>query len=127
MTSKEIPIHQLHKSPIRHAELPPALVERVERVVLALSEVYPSSLAEWLDDLQRDVHPEQEVLWWENLTRGYVSYRDRKNLNIDQRHAAFQVFFAIAMDNRGEAISGLAALPEGALADIEAILRNQGI
>jgi hypothetical protein len=59
MSFKNIPLDELEPSPIRHTKLPPALVARINAVYLALHDVYPSSLADWLEDFQRDLHPER--------------------------------------------------------------------
>src|SRR6266851_1639464 len=55
----------LKPGPIRHQQLPPELMTRIESLRSTLDEVYPMSMGEWLDGFQRDAHPEQEVIWWE--------------------------------------------------------------
>lgn len=127
MRSKRIHLGELEPGPIRHADLPPALVARVKDLCLALHEVYPSSLADWLEDFQRDLHPEREIVWWERLTRCYLAYTGNRDLGAEQRQAAFKVLFNVCMSAGPEIFSNdLAALPNGALADLEAILREQG-
>jgi hypothetical protein len=108
-------------------ELPPALVARIIDLRLALDEVYSSSLEEWLDDFQRDVYPEPEVLWWERLSRSYLAYRDKRDLSAEQRQAAFKTLVNVSMGGRPEMLSvDLADLPEGAIEDLELILGEQG-
>jgi hypothetical protein len=58
---------------------------------LALHDDYPSSQADWLGDLQRDLHPEREVAWWERLAGPYVAYTRNRELSARQRTAAFNV------------------------------------
>jgi len=63
MRSRNIRLAEVEPAAIRHAELPSALVARINDVYLALHDVYPSFQADWLGDLQRDLHPEREVVW----------------------------------------------------------------
>jgi hypothetical protein len=69
MTKHRRRLDQLKPGSIRHEELAPALVARIEWLKLTLDEVYPQSMAEWLDGFQRDVNPEPEVVWWERLIK----------------------------------------------------------
>jgi hypothetical protein len=102
-------------------------VARIKNVHLALEEVYPSSLADWLDDFRRDLHPEQEVVWWEHLAVCYLTYRNKRDLSAKQRQTAFKILLSITMGAPPDALSAdIAALPEGALADIQALLQEQG-
>ena len=51
-----------------------------------------------------------------------------RDLSAEQRQAAFKVLLNISMGNSPEMLSnGSAALPRGALADLRAILREQGL
>ena len=127
MSQQNIRLDELEQGPVRHAEFPPALVARIKNVHLALEEVYPSSLADWLDDFRRDLHPEREVVWWERLAECYLTYRNRRDLSAKQRQTAFKILLSITMGAPPDALSAdIAALPEGALADIQALLQEQG-
>lgn len=128
MSHSNIPLDELDPSPIRHAELSPDLVARVKDIQATFDEVYPSSLADWLDDFRRDLHPEQEVLWWEHLAQCYIAYRDPHDLNAKQRQAAFKILLNISLGGRPLSLSADAAiLPEGALADLQTLLREHGL
>jgi len=92
-----------------------------------LREAHPSSLADWLEAIQRDTHPEREVAWWERLARSYVAYTGKRELTADQRKVAFNILLNISLEGSPEMRSnGLASLPEGALAELRALLREQG-
>ncbi len=93
MTEKRVKLDELKPGPIRHEELPPALVTRIESLRLTLDEVYPQSREKWLDGFQRDVNPEPEVVWWERLAQCYVEYSRRNKLNVYQKIAAFKSHF----------------------------------
>ena len=54
-------------APLRHADLPSDLIDRIRKLQPAFAEVYPLSLKEWLDGFQRDTNPEREVMTWETM------------------------------------------------------------
>ena len=83
----------LKPGPIRHEQLPPPLIARIESLRSTLKEVYPQSMAEWLDGF----HPEQEVIWWERVARYYVDYTRHHELQGDQRKPAFNVICKLAL------------------------------
>src|SRR2546427_10945245 len=114
----------LKPGPIRHEQLPPSLIARIESLRSTLEEVYPRPMAEWLDGFQRDAHPEQEVLWWERLARCYVDYSRQSELNTEQRQSAFNVICKIALGaGAGDLVADLAHLPADAVDEILAIMR----
>jgi hypothetical protein len=118
-------LDELKPGPIRHAELPPALVARIEWLKLTLDEVYPQSMAEWLDGFQRDVNPEPEVVWWERLAHCYVEYSHGQELSVGQKQAAFRVILKLALGSAAEQIStDLTDLPPDALEDILRIMQR---
>src|SRR5947209_18336965 len=90
-------VDEIKPGPIRHQELPPALVARIEWLRLTLEEVYPQSMAEWLDGFQRDVNPEPEVVWWERLAHCYVEYSQGQELDPREKQAAFRVIIKLAL------------------------------
>jgi hypothetical protein len=115
----------LKPGPIRREQLPPPLIARIKALCSTLEEVYPQSMAEWLDGFQRDAHPEQEVLWWERLARRYVDYTHHHELQGEQRKAAFNVVCKLALGASAVDLSGdLASLPRGALDEIVAKMRS---
>ena len=56
---------EVQQGPIRHETLPDELISRVRLIRAALLSVYPNSMEFWLDGFKRDVHPDQEIMWWE--------------------------------------------------------------
>jgi hypothetical protein len=128
MRQQNIPLDELEQGPIRHPELSHALVARIKKVQLALDEVYPSSLADWLDDFRRDLHPEEEVVWWERLAQCYLIYRDERVLSASQRQPAFKVLLNISLGGHSDSLSADATiLPKGVLGDLQALLREHGL
>src|SRR3982750_1221292 len=118
---------ELKPGPIRHLELPPALVARIDLLRSTLDEVYPQSRAEWLEGFQRDTNPEWEIQWWEGLARCYVEYSGKRALNLEQRKKAFNVMFKLLFGSTVDDIMPeLVGLPSTALDDISDILRRMG-
>jgi hypothetical protein len=125
MTKHRRRLDQLKPGSIRHEELAPALVARIEWLKLTLDEVYPQSMAEWLDGFQRDVNPEPEVVWWERLAHCYVEYSQQHELTSVQKQAAFRVVIKLALGSAADQIStDLADLPPSALEDILGIMQR---
>jgi len=101
MSQQRLRPEDLKPGPIRHEQLPAALIARIGSVRQVFAEVYPLSMAEWRDGFQRDAHPEQEVQWWERLARCYVEYISQKQLNREQRKAAFSLIFRLGLGASG--------------------------
>jgi hypothetical protein len=115
VTRKQIPISQLKRSPIRHEKLSRSLTARINYLQQALEEVYSQPIEKWLDEFQRDMNPESEVVWWERLTRCYVAYTEPKDLSHKQKQAAFKILFTLGMGNHLKGVSAeLECLPAGA-------------
>ena len=125
MTERRVSTSDLKAGPIRHAELPPALVERIDSIRLNLEEVYSVPMENWLDGFQRDANPEREARWWEQLARWYLQYTSQKELNAEQRKSAFKVITGLALGSTTEEVTiDLAALPSAALDEMLAIMRR---
>ena len=126
MAGKRIDPAKLKRGSVRHAELPLALVARINYLHSSLFEVYPQSMAEWLDAFKRDAHPESEVIWWERLALLYLTYSEEKDLNAEQKQALFKILFKIGMGSDVQAQDAeLARLPKGALSEILAMTRER--
>lgn len=125
MRQKRVSTKDLKPGPIRHEQLPPSLIARIEALHSTLEQVYPQSMAEWLDGFQRDAQPEGELLWWERLARCYVDYSSGNELNAEQRQGAFDVICKVALGaNAVDLGADLAHLPTDAVDEILAIMRN---
>jgi hypothetical protein len=120
-------LDELKSGPIRHQELPPALVARIEAIRSVLDEVYPQSMAKWLDGFQRDIKPEPEVRWWERLARCYTEYNRSHDINAEQRQALFNVMLKLLLGLPKQDITpDLAKLPSTTPDDILEIMRRMG-
>jgi hypothetical protein len=95
MNEERIKLEDLKPGPIRRTTLPPELLSRVETLRSVLADVCPISGEQWRDNLQRDLNPEQEVLWWERLAGCFTGFVARRDYSTDQRQAAFKVIFGL--------------------------------
>lgn len=67
---------QLEKGPIRHEELAPELVERIEALACIFTDVLPGTPEEWVEEFRRDAEPESELALWEHIADRYVHHVD---------------------------------------------------
>jgi hypothetical protein len=82
-------------------------------------------MAVWLDGFQRNVAPEREVLWWEDLALSHLEYSRHQELDAEQKQAAFRVIIKLALGSAAEEVSAdLANLPAVALNDILGTMRT---
>ena len=71
--------------PIRHPELPAALIERIRRLEETFVEIYPVTHEEWLDGFKRDANPEREIAIWEYMASAYTQFLSTGNFDTDTR------------------------------------------
>jgi hypothetical protein len=58
----------------RQSKLSDDQVVRVKRLKASLAEVDSSSLDKWIEDFEKDLHPEAEIRRWESIAEAYRSY-----------------------------------------------------
>lgn len=71
--------------PIRHPELPAALMKRIRRLEEIFVEIYPATHEEWLDGFKRDANPEREIAIWEYMASAYTQFLNTGNFDTDTR------------------------------------------
>ncbi len=81
----------LERGPIRHASLPPRLVERVTAFEPVFADVYPITHQEWLDGFQRDEHPSREIATWEQIAKALTQFTADRNPTKEVRREAFNL------------------------------------
>ena len=90
MKTKKIKVSDIKIGPIRQEVLPDGFVERVQKYKEILKEVETSSLEQTLSNFQRDLHPERELLIWENIAHFYkISLRDNPNWTSKDKKQTF--------------------------------------
>jgi len=116
----------IRPGPIRR-QLSPELVLRIQAVRAAVAEVCALTEEEWQDAFKRDANPERELLWWERVAGCYTALVAARVFSPDQRLAAFNVIFGLFSGLDSDQMqSDLAKLPESAMDDLEAIVRQLG-
>ena len=72
---QEVPIEDLKQGPIRHEKGLSPLLEEIARFIFSKVGhlVYPT-FEQWELGFMRDMHPEREILVWENIARIYDLY-----------------------------------------------------
>lgn len=75
----------LKLGPIRHAQLPPALIERIRALEPVFADVYPITHEKWIEGFQRDVHPEREVAIWEQIAIAFSQFTSGRTLSLEVR------------------------------------------
>ena len=64
---KKMPLNELKAGPIRHHDLPESLLIRSRNVHFALRGIVPMTLEKMIENFQRDLLPENEVVVWERI------------------------------------------------------------
>lgn len=98
------------------------LLGRIRLIRAALWEVYPQSMATWVEGFERDARPEDEVGWWERLIACYLEYVAAMRIAPPQRRRVYDVLLGIANGACQEGLlEPLAVLPPDAFETLEAL------
>jgi hypothetical protein len=101
---------------------------RIERVAAALQEHDASTLAEWLDNMSRDHHPEVEISIWERVASVYeAEVKARPRADQAERHLIYGVLVSASMlpSDRCTAGTILSMFPAAkGLADLERVINS---
>lgn len=87
----------LRAGPIRHDELSPELIERITKVQQVFKEVDASPLPEWIDNFQRDQHPEREVAIYEAMARAYTAFCNGRPLTLEAKREVYAIVLKRSM------------------------------
>lgn len=68
---------ELRPGPIRHASLPPDLLEQVEAIYDVIGKYLNTTLEQFEINLMRDMSPEDEVATWASITAAWLTYHER--------------------------------------------------
>lgn len=63
---------QLKIGPIRHEQFTKDILTRIRLIRIALFDVYTHSFEYWLGGFQRDMHPVNEIIFWERTAACYM-------------------------------------------------------
>jgi hypothetical protein len=110
-----IEMKKLKPSPVRRETLPEHLVRRIRLVRAALLYPHPMTMDLWMDGFKRDMHPEQELAFWEHIAACYLEYITLYRLSPEQHKAAFWYLFATANGDGPELARHATLLPPDSL------------
>ncbi|MHB8957351.1 MAG: hypothetical protein ACYC4U_30680 [Pirellulaceae bacterium] len=68
---------ELRPGPIRHASLPPELLEYIEAVYHMIGPYLNTTLEQFEIGFMRDAHPAREVAVWCGITAAWVTYHNK--------------------------------------------------
>ncbi|WBA42192.1 hypothetical protein [Hymenobacter canadensis] len=96
---------QIHIGTVVHDSLTKQQVEQITRIQATFAEVYPVSLAETINNFQRDVHPDREIAVWEMMAAAYTRYLSNQShpLGLPHRKEAFTLLLMRSMMPAAEA------------------------
>jgi TIR domain-containing protein len=87
---KEMRASDIKVGPIQHETLSPDLISRIRLIRASLLDVYPHSMAFWMDGFKRDSHPSSEIAHWEHVASVYLEYLEMaKPISDEQRQKSF--------------------------------------
>jgi hypothetical protein len=73
---EHVDLSQLRPGPIRHASLPPALLEQIQAVFDVIGLYTGMTLEQFEAGFMRDMHPESEVALWCRITKAWLAYHE---------------------------------------------------
>ena len=73
---EHVDLSQLRPGPIRHASLPPALLEPIRAVFDVIGPYIGMTLEQFETGFMRDMHPESEVALWCRITKAWLAYHE---------------------------------------------------
>ena len=82
-TTTKVDISTLHQSPVAHATLSPAQLEKLKFIYTTFSEVQPSTLEETITDFKRDQNPDDEIAIWMSMANAYQKFVQEKGIGLD--------------------------------------------
>ena len=110
MTTKNIKLSDLRPGPIRHPELPAAIIGRIQAFKKILVDVDTTTLETAVDNFRRDQHPENEVEVWERIAKMYelfLAHNPTDDLAAKTEVYRVLVGASMGMDDFGETVHHL--------------------
>jgi hypothetical protein len=91
-------LDDLKKGPIRHHDLPAALLVRIQNIWFATRDVFSWSLEDFVENFQRDLRPEGEIEVWERITSALHIATDILNTDaLEVRTIVFDILLHFSM------------------------------
>lgn len=98
MEIKKVKVTDLKEGPIRHQALPAGFIQRVKDFKKVLEEVETSSIESTLENFQRDLDPESELVIWEHIASLYQwTTIANTGLSLEQKKEVMSVILGLSM------------------------------
>lgn len=75
--SENVDPSKLRQGPIRHESLPPELLEQIKHIHDLIGKYIGMNLEKFEIGFMRDMHPENEVALWGNITAAWIAYHEK--------------------------------------------------
>lgn len=93
-----IKLSKLKQGPIQNEVLPNGFIGKVMQYKEILKEVETSSLEEAINNFQKDLHPERELLLWQSIARCYEAELIRNpTTSLGQKKGLFKSLLAATL------------------------------
>lgn len=89
----------LKRGPVQHTTLPQALVTRIQYLHSVFHRYDKMPLKTWLENFQRDLRPEREIVIWEAMARAHNAFAE-KHPGLDD-DAMFEVYSVLLRCSMG--------------------------
>jgi hypothetical protein len=91
----------LKVGPIRHHDLPPSLLVRIQNIHFIFGKLMKTSLEEMIENFQRDLQPEQEIEVWEYIvTALHLAMSTLNRKDVKTKKKVFEILLQISLGNR---------------------------
>jgi len=91
-------------SPYRHKELPPALLKRIRATTDVFEKVDGLSYEKAVDLYKRDLNPEENLVLWEEMVKGYTTFCKARCTTAPERMDVYRALLLRSMFEEQEAI-----------------------
>jgi hypothetical protein len=91
-------------SPYRHKELPPALLKRIRATTDVFEKVDGLSYEKAVDLYKRDLNPEENLVLWEEMVKGYTTFCMARCTTAPERMDVYRALLLRSMFEEQEAI-----------------------
>jgi hypothetical protein len=96
--------NEVQLSPYRHHELPPTLLKRIRATTDVFQQVDGLSYEQAVDLYKRDVNPEENLVLWEEMVRGYKAFCRARCTTALERADVYRALLLRSMFEEQEAI-----------------------
>jgi hypothetical protein len=90
-------ISKLQPGPIRHPQLTDEQLARIRKIHEAFLEVNDIPFEKTVENFQRDVDPEEEIVIWETIAKAYIEYTSKHKLTLEKKKSVYAALILRSM------------------------------